>query len=163
MTKRCWNDKKQVTYNFDMIRILRSFFFNFLLYFLIVVGIIVGLPKFLSWKLNTPYPMAAITSGSMWPALSEGDLVFIEGTEKKDLHVGDIIVFRNAVGGTFTIHRIVRLEEDTLVTKGDANFSEDEPVPYARVVGKNPVVFGYQARIPKLGIITVFATNFATK
>ena len=53
--------------------------------------IIFGLPKFLSWSLDTPYPLASITSGSMWPALHEGDLVFIEGVEKDELKVGDIV------------------------------------------------------------------------
>ena len=39
----------------------------------------------LSWYLDTPYPMAAITSGSMWPVLKEGSLVFIKSVKKKKL------------------------------------------------------------------------------
>src|SRR3989344_2420447 len=54
------------------------------LYLGIIAGIVIGMPKFLAWKLNTSQPMAAITSGSMWPALKQGDLVFIEGVSGKD-------------------------------------------------------------------------------
>ena len=52
---------------------------DFILYVVILATILFGVPRFLSWYLETPYPIAAITSGSMWPALKEGDLVFIEG------------------------------------------------------------------------------------
>ena len=105
--------------------------------------------------------MAAITSGSMWPVLSEGDLVFVKGVyEKEDLKVGDIVVYRNKVNNTFTIHRIVKLNGDTFVTKGDANFGEDAPALYSDVIGKALVLLGDKPfHIPYLGSITVFANN----
>lgn len=137
-----------------------KFALNALVYILIIGGITVGLPKFLSWFLDTPYPMATITSGSMWPALKEGDLVFIQGVhDKSDIDVGDIIVFRNRQNNTFTIHRVAALKQDTLTTKGDANFSEDIPIGYEDVIGKTVALFGYQARIPHAGLITVYANK----
>lgn len=133
---------------------------NFLVYVAIVLGIVFGLPKFLSWSLDTPYPMAAITSGSMWPALKEGDLVFIQGFRKKeDVNVGDIIVYRNSVNNTLTIHRVKEMREDTVVTKGDANFSEDAPASYEDIIGKTLYVFDKPLRLPYLGSITVYANN----
>jgi signal peptidase I len=140
-------------------RILSSFIINFLIYVAIVAGLVLGLPELLSWRLGTPYPMAAITSGSMWPALREGDLVFIQGAEKSDLAVGDVVVYRNDGGPGFTIHRIVRLDEETFTTKGDANFENDKPVPYGRLVGRNLTVLGKPARLPYLGSITVVAST----
>ena len=81
---------------------------NVVIYILIIAGITVGIPKFLAWYLDTPYPMATITSGSMWPALKEGDLVFIKGIrDKAEIAIGDIIVYRNRENSTFTIHRVV--------------------------------------------------------
>ncbi|MEK7507800.1 MAG: signal peptidase I [Patescibacteria group bacterium] len=128
-------------------------------YVLIIAIVVFGLPKFLAWSLNTPYPMAAITSGSMWPVLKEGDLVFIQGVDRGELGVGDIIVYRNTDNSGFTIHRIVKLEADELVTKGDANFTDDAPVKYESVVGKTYQVFGKYARLPYLGFVTVYATR----
>jgi signal peptidase I len=139
---------------------LKKIVFNLALYAVIVAGTVFGLPKFLTWYLDTPYPMAAITSGSMWPALSEGDLVFIRGVAKEQLAEGDIIVYRNPNGGSFTIHRIVSLTADTLVTKGDANFNPDAPISYNDVIGKTVTVRGRELHIPHLGSVTVFASNF---
>ena len=134
-----------------------------IVYFVIFFGIILGLPKFLTWSLNTPYPMAAITSGSMWPALKEGDLVFVKGIKKEELAIDDIIVYRNKVNNTFTIHRVVKLNADTVVTKGDGNFGEDSPALYGDIMGRALTVFGKPVHIPYLGSITVFANNLRTE
>ena len=130
-------------------------FFRFLkelaIYVAIVVVLVWGVPALLSHLLHTEYPIAAVTSSSMWPALSAGDLVVIRGTEKADLRVGDIVVWRH--DGGFTIHRIVELNEDTIITKGDANFPKDAPVKYEDVVGKTVTFRGKPLRVPYLGKI----------
>ena len=133
---------------------------DFLIYFVIIGGAVFGLPRFLSWKLNTPFPMAAITSGSMWPALKISDLVFIQGVNKEDIKAGDIIVYRNKISSAFTIHRVVRIETDSITTKGDGNFKEDPPIDYEDVIGKTLTFKEKPVRIPYLGSITVFASNF---
>lgn len=131
-----------------------------LIYIFIAAGIVLGLPKFLAWSLETPYPMAAITSGSMWPVLKEGDLIFVQGVQSKnDIRVGDVIVYRNKSNNTFVIHRVVTMGDAMLTTKGDANFSNDAPVPYDDVVGKTFQVLGRNVRIPHLGVITVYANK----
>ncbi|MCR4284246.1 MAG: signal peptidase I [Parcubacteria group bacterium] len=136
---------------------IKSALINLVIYSAIVFGIIFGFPKALSWYLDTPYPMAAITSGSMWPTLKEGYLIFIKSVPKEDLKIGDIIVYRNNLG--FTIHRIVKLSEDELITKGDANFQNDTPIKYGDVVGRTLTVFDKQVYIPYLGIITIKANK----
>jgi signal peptidase I len=141
-------------------KIFNKILINIAIYLTIVVATVWGLPRLLVYLLDTPYPMASITSGSMWPALKEGDLVFIQGVSRTDLSEGDIIVFRNGAGGTFTIHRIVELRENEIITKGDANFNNDElPVQYRDVVGRNLELFGAPFHIPYLGSVTVWANN----
>jgi signal peptidase I len=141
-------------------RFAKNFFINVVIYIAIVAVLVFGLPRFLSSTLQTPYPMAAITSGSMWPALKEGDLVFIQGNiTKEELTAGDIVVYRNQGNNTLTIHRIVKLGEETFVTKGDANFSEDAPARYEDLVGRTLTFFGRSVHVPYLGSITVFASN----
>lgn len=133
---------------------------NFLVYVVIIVGIVYGLPKFLVWKLKTNYPMAAITSGSMWPVLKTGDLVFIKGVENQSqIQLKDIIVFRNRTTNTLTIHRVVNLSETKITTKGDANFSEDTPINFSDVIGKTLVWRGGPLHVPYLGSITVFIND----
>ena len=133
---------------------------NVVIYILIIAGITVGIPKFLAWYLDTPYPMATITSGSMWPALKEGDLVFIKGIrDKAEIAIGDIIVYRNRENSTFTIHRVVALGNDEITTQGDANFTKDVPVKYENVIGKTFTVYGKSVRLPSAGFVTMYASS----
>lgn len=128
-------------------------------YFLILFGLIYGIPKMMSYVLNTPFPMAAITSESMWPELKKGDLVLIKGVKnKEDVKIGDIIVYRNQKG--FTIHRVIQISNDFIITKGDANNISDPPVNYSEIIGK-AVSYGGGTpfRIPSLGNISILINN----
>jgi len=129
-----------------------------LLYAAIAGGVLWGLPTFLSWKFDTPHPIAGVTSASMWPALHRGDLILIEGVAQSELKEGDIVVWRHE--GGFTIHRVVALNQKTLVTKGDGNFDEDKPVRYEDVVGKAKELRGRPFRIPYIGFVTIMAQKY---
>lgn len=124
---------------------------EWLLYIIIFVLIVWGTPKLLVQVLNTEYPIASITSSSMWPALKQGDIVFIQGLadSKKEIKVGDIVVYKNEKG--FTIHRVIELKENTLITKGDANNIADPAIAYDQLIGKMITIKGKPLRIPYLG------------
>ena len=102
---------------------------------------------------------SVILSGSMEPTLSVNDLVFVRATG--DYEVGDVVVYQS--GSSRVIHRIARILEDgSVITKGDANNTEDEPVPAEDVkgemVGKVPLI-GAAVRFLQtpIGIIIVIA------
>ena len=123
---------------------------GWILYLALLVGLVLGAPRGLTYFLETDYPMATITSGSMWPELKKGDLVLIKGVESKDeIEIGDIVVYRNPKG--FTIHRVIKLNENTIVTKGDANNVEDNPVGYEEIIGKTLTFNQKIVKIPFLG------------
>ena len=148
--------------------------FGWIFYLAILAALVWGTPWVLAKVLNTPYPIAAITSGSMWPVLKQGDIVLIKGaSSKSDLKVGDIAVYKNTQadlgkvtflsasgaeeGASFTIHRVVKLGDTTFVTRGDANNMDDEPVVYSQLVGKAVTWGNKPLRIPYLGgISTIF-------
>ena len=135
---------------------------GWILYIAILVALIYGIPKGLTFALKTEYPMASITSGSMWPALKRGDLILIKGIEGKgEIKEGDIVVYKNPSTGSgqdpkgFTIHRVIELNENTIVTKGDANNVADSPVKYEEIIGK-PLTFNQKPiRIPFLGNVNI--------
>jgi len=125
---------------------------SWILYITILIGLIYGIPKGLTYVLETDYPMASITSGSMWPALKKGDFILIKGVDSKaEIDVGDIIVYKNPKG--FTIHRLIEKKEDTVITKGDANNVKDAPVRYEEIIGKIFTVNNKPLRIPFLGMV----------
>ena len=126
------------------------------LYVLFVLALVVLLPKGLSWWLKTDFPMAAITSGSMWPALKQGDLILVAAVKPEELNVGDVVVYENVRG--FTIHRITAIDREAgeVTTKGDANNVPDQPVPVKDVFGRAlSWGSGQPFRVPKLGFISI--------
>jgi|SRR3989344_363582 len=129
---------------------------GWIVYLVIVGGLMYITPKALSGYLGTDTPIAAITSGSMWPALKKGDLVFVKAIEsQKDLEVEDIIVFRNPKG--YTIHRIKEINDIKIVTKGDANNISDVPIEFSDVVGKTlEYSSGRPVRIPRMGYFSIW-------
>jgi signal peptidase len=130
-------------------------------YIAILVGLVYSIPKGLAYVLKTEYPMASITSGSMWPALKKGDFILIKGVHSQsEIKVGDIIVYKNPKG--FTIHRIVNIKDDMVTTRGDANNVDDAPINFADIIGK-PIYFRNKPlRIPLLGMISVYLNKDKT-
>lgn len=115
-------------------------------------------PKVLSNVLHTQYPIATITSGSMWPVLKVNDLVLMRGITGSEAEVGQVVIFKNQKG--FTIHRLIRKAPGVLVTKGDANNVEDAPIKESDVIGRAVYVGKSPFRIPYLGFV---ARNFGPK
>lgn len=125
-------------------------FLGWALYLAVIVGAILLGPRILGAVLQTDHPLATISSGSMWPALKTGDIVLLQGADNiEDLNVGDIVAFRHK--GGLAIHRIVRIEDEQITTKGDANGREDQPIVFDDVIGRAVKVGGRLARVPYLG------------
>lgn len=124
---------------------------KFVLYVSFVLAAVYYTPKALSKLLHTPYPLATITSASMWPVLKVNDLILMKGIQGSEAQVGQIIVYRNPKG--FTIHRLIRKEGNKLVTKGDANNVEDKAILEDDVIGRAVYIGKKPFRIPYLGVV----------
>jgi len=81
------------------------------------------------------YTAFEVSTGSMNPTLQVGDIIFVKLTDK--IKENDIIVFKEEKN--FITHRLMQINEDKLITKGDANNSKDKPIEKEQVLGK--VVF----------------------
>lgn len=81
------------------------------------------------------YTAFEVSTGSMTPTLQVGDIIFVKLTDK--IKENDIIVFKEEKN--FITHRLMQINEDKLITKGDANNSKDKPIEKEQVLGK--VVF----------------------
>lgn len=95
----------------------------------------------------------AVLSGSMEPEIPVGSIVFAKEVEPETLQVGDVITYQFG-SGTMVTHRIqeILIEEEAVITKGDANDVEDgAPVAFSTIVGKK--VF----HVPYLGYMSIYA------
>ncbi len=86
---------------------------------------------------------AVVLSGSMEPELSVGDLLFV--AERDTYEVEDVVVYQD--GGMAVTHRIIAINENEVITKGDANNTEDDPITLSHIKGE--VVFA----VPLVGYI----------
>ena len=117
-----------------------------------VAGFTVGFSVY-SWnadklagnQLPMPFGVGAsvVLSGSMEPTLKVNDLVFV--TEQDSYDVDDIVVYQN--GSEYIIHRIIKVSDDEVITKGDANNIADDPISIDQIKGK------YSFRIPFIGYV----------
>ena len=101
---------------------------------------------------------AVVLSGSMEPEISVGDLLMIY--ESKNYEVGDVVVYQS--GRIAVTHRIVSISGDEVITRGDANNAEDEPITLERIKGKVVMIIpcvGYLVNIIKtpLGTFSIIA------
>ncbi len=93
-------------------------------------------------------PARVVVSDSMAPTLRAGDVLWIRPISEP-ITPGQIVSYNEQ--GKLITHRVVAMEGDTLITKGDNN-REIDPwrVPIEDVIG-SPVL-----RIPYLGYLIVF-------
>lgn len=87
--------------------------------------------------------MFEVASGSMQPSINQKDLIIVKITDK--IKSKDVITYK--LDDDFITHRIIRIDGDTIFTKGDANTSEDYQVSRKDLIGKVVCV------VPKFGII----------
>ncbi len=122
---------------------------------LAAMGIVIGSAVF-NWNARTlagdrmPMPLgygaSVVLSGSMEPELSVDDLVIVKKTDK--INVGDVIVFQSEQD--LIIHRVVKLDGDTVTTRGDANNRDDDPISRKNIKGV------MVCAIPKVGVAVDF-------
>jgi len=73
-----------------------------------------------------------VISGSMQPALQIGDVIIVK--KSNNYSERDIITYSN--GLTTITHRIIAINNDEVITKGDANEVDDKPINKEQIIGK---------------------------
>lgn len=94
------------------------------------------------------YSPLVVTSGSMEPAFSAGDLVIIHRQET--YAPGEVVTFRDGEGSLVT-HRIIGTNSGKFITKGDANNTEDR-----ELLSPENVVGAMKTYLPGAGSLILF-------
>lgn len=93
------------------------------------------------------YKGYAVISDSMYPSISAGDFVFVKEYPFDKINIDDVITFQTTDKMLVT-HRVKELEENGLITKGDANATVDgEEVTPDRVVGSVIKIIPYLGKV----------------
>lgn len=83
------------------------------------------------------YSFFKVTTGSMDPTIKENDIIIVNTNDT--YNVNDIITYRD--DANFITHRIITMDGNTLITKGDANNATDQEVNKSDVIGKVVKIF----------------------
>jgi len=78
------------------------------------------------------YGAAVVLTGSMEPTISANDLIFV--AEQPVYGEDEIVVYQS--GSILVVHRVMKIEDGTVTTKGDANNAPDAPVELSAIKGK---------------------------
>ena len=119
--------------------------------FIWTVSIILGLiVAFLAFVFISPdYDLYIVRSGSMEPAIAVGDMVLAGPVGTGGIKPGVIISYE--LGKNLITHRVLSIDGNTLITKGDANKEPDStPVRLSQVQSR------YIFRIPFAGYVAGF-------
>ena len=88
---------------------------------------------------------AVVMTGSMEPTININDFVILN--RPKDIKVNDIVSYKDKDNKNEVLHRVVSINNDEIITKGDANNVTDEPI------NRNQVTGVYIGKIKYLGKI----------
>ncbi len=93
------------------------------------------------------YSQYIVTSGSMEPNISAGDLILIKPEEHYKL--GDVVTFSS--GGAVVTHRLMGTVEGQYITQGDANNAED-----SELLSPEDILGKVQLVVPGAGYVVEF-------
>ena len=114
------------------------------------------------------YTVFEVVTGSMSGTIEIDDYVIVKNT--KDINLKDIITFKDKKN--YITHRVVEIRGDKIITRGDANNSNDIEITYDDIVGKvvfkisgagiwKDVLLDYKVMIPIIVTLLLFALYFS--
>ena len=97
-----------------------------------LVSIIIVLTVYIIMNLVGKMWIYRVQTGSMEAGIHVGDYILV--FKCNDYEVGDIVTYK--INNAFVTHRIVQKNNESIVTKGDANNVEDDEIGTDRIIGK---------------------------
>lgn len=88
------------------------------------------------------YTIFEVSTGSMAKTINVYDVILVKIT--KDVNENDIVTYKNE--DELITHRIMEINGDKIITKGDANNTEDKEITKDAIIGKVISVY------PRVGI-----------
>ena len=131
--------------------IKKVFFALFLLMSLSYLYIVVS-PKIFKNFYPFGIKTAIVLTGSMEPTLNINDFVILRELKGR-VNVNDIVSYKRPDEKNEVLHRVVSVDKNIVITKGDANNKEDDPIDVMQITGV------YVRKVKYLGKIITFFTK----
>ena len=98
------------------------------------------------------YTFFVVSTGSMSGTIEVNDIIFVKVTT--DVEKDDVITFKEDSGNMVT-HRVVEVLGNKVITKGDVNNSEDDPISKKDIVGKVNLVVSPSFILKSLAVFII--------
>ena len=121
-----------------ILKIIKNIIINAVIF---ILGIIAIIAIWASIQLNVQnkeyinifgYSIFSTETGSMSPTIEKGDIVFVKLGEQ--VQEKDIITYKK--DNVFITHRIIKIDGESIIAKGDNNNTEDEEISKNAIIGK---------------------------
>lgn len=121
-----------------ILNIIKTIIINLII---LLLGAIVFLIIWASIQLNVQnkpyidifgYSFFATATGSMYPTIQEEDIVIVKIGEP--VGENDIITYKK--DNAIITHRIIEIENETIIAQGDNNNTPDDPIQKSAIIGK---------------------------
>ena len=126
-----------------ILKIIKNIIINLIIF---ILGIIAIAAIWTSIQLNVQgkeyvdifgYSIFSTETASMSPTIEIGDIVIVK--IGKDVQEKDIITYRD--DNSFITHRIIKIDGDSIIAKGDNNNTQDKPITKDAILGKVVFIF----------------------
>ncbi len=104
------------------------------------------------------YSYFVVATGSMVPTIEVNDVIFVKLTD--NVKNDDIITFKNQNGDIIT-HRIIQTSGNRIITKGDANNTQDDAITKNSVIGKVVGILSPKSIIEFIALCLILVIGFA--
>ena len=94
---------------------------------------------------------AIVLTGSMEPTLAINDFIIVK--KPNNIKINDIVSYKSDESKKEILHRVISINGDEIITKGDANNKVDKPIDVSQVSGV------YIGKVKYLGKIITFFTK----
>jgi signal peptidase I len=85
------------------------------------------------WQQDNKESKLKLSGHSMTPVIKNGDWLLLKHNSN-DIRVGSIIAYRRE--RKIIVHRVIKRQTKSVITKGDFNYHTDEAVDMKNVIGK---------------------------
>lgn len=147
---------------FKVLRIIKNVILSVVIVFLSLILILTVVSRIMGKAPSLfGFSLYRVSSGSMTPELAVGDIILVRQCEGTSVQKGDIVTYSATEGvmeGRLVTHRVAEAPYQKngvyyVVTKGDANLQNDDPIKASQITAKLVV---------KLAFLNFFFDFFAT-
>lgn len=94
---------------------------------------------------------AVVLTGSMEPTININDFIIVK--KPNNIEINDIVSYNDGKSKNETLHRVISINGNEVITKGDANNTADAPININQITGV------YIGKIKILGSVISFITR----